>query len=442
MSNILFIEKKLATEKLGIMYLSAYLKERGHDTELVQTDEEDVFTVINRFKPDVFAYSTCTGEHRYALETNSKLKKKYPNTISIFGGAHPTFFPEISNEKDVDYVVVGQGEEAMIEIIDGKATQKVIKNPLIENLNSLPIPDREIIYKYQTFRNNPLKNIITQRDCPYDCTYCHNHLNREIFKDEKHKMFQRKTVDYTIKEIENIRKNYPLEKVLFIDDNFLGNRKWLDEFCNKYTEKINLPFICCVRANLVKEDLIAKLRDAGLSRIHFSIESATPHVQKVILNRGKITNQDVEKSIGLCKKYGIMTRLQQMIGLPLENPLEDALNTLKFSLENKPDESWVTIYQPYPKTNLGEYCLENGFAKGNLEDYCGDNYFNESRLDIPNRDKIQRLQRWWHFITKYNLSMEFVNVLLEIPLDDNSMEKMAELRIEDYKNQFFAKKNK
>ena len=205
-------------------------------------------------------------------------------------------------------------------------------------------------------------------------------------------------------------------------------------------EEINLPFICCVRANLVKEDLVAKLKEAGLSRVHFSIESATPYVQKVILNRGQITNQDIVESIRLFKKYDIMIRLQQMIGLPLENPLEDALNTLKFSLENKPDESWVTIYQPYPKTRLGKYCLEHGFAKGNLENYCGENYFNESRLDIPDKDKIQRLQRWWHFIIKYNLPMEFVHTLLEIPLDNASMEKMAELRINEYKNQFFSNK--
>ena len=436
MSNILFIEKKMETEKLGMMYLSAYLKERGHNTELVQTDEEDIFEAIERFKPNVFAYSTCTGEHRHALKTNEKIKKRYPKILSVFGGAHPTFFPEIANEKDVDFVVIGQGEEAMIEIIEGKTKQKIIKKPLMENLNSLPIPDREILYKYDAFRNNPMKNVITQRDCPYDCTYCHNHLNRELFKDEKHKMFQRKTVDYTIKEIENIKKNYPLERILFIDDSFLGNRKWLDEFCKKYKEKINLPFICCVRANLVKEDLVVKLKNAGLSRVHFSIESASPYVQKEILNRGQITNQDIEESIMFFKKYNIMIRLQQMIGLPIENPLEDALNTLKFSLKNKPDESWVTIYQPYPKTKLGEYCLEHGFAKGNLEDYCGDNYFNESRLDIPDKDKIQRLQRWWHFITKYNLPVEFIQVLLEIPLDNGSMEKMAELRIKDYKTQF------
>src|SRR3989344_5500126 len=160
MSNILFIEKKMETEKLGMMYLSAYLKERGHNTELVQTDEENIFEAIERFKPDFFAYSTCTGEHRYALKTNEKIKKRYPKILSVFGGAHPTFFPEIANEKDVDFVVIGQGEEAMIEIIEGKTKQKIIKKPLMENLNSLPIPDREILYKYDALRNKKISKKI------------------------------------------------------------------------------------------------------------------------------------------------------------------------------------------------------------------------------------------------------------------------------------------
>ena len=111
-----------------------------------------------------------------------------------------------------------------------------------------------------------------------------------------------------------------------------------------------------------------------------------------------------------------------MIGLPVKNPFKDALNTLKFNLENKVDDSWVTIYQPYPKTKLGEYCLEHGFAEGNLSDSCADSYFNESRLNIPDKDKIQRLQRWWHFITKYNVPLEFMDILLEIPLSKETDE--------------------
>lgn len=431
MAKVLFIERKIRDEKQGLMYLSAVLKEKGHETEVVQTEEEDIFSIIEKFNPDFFAYSICTGEHKHALELNSQLKQKYPGKLSIFGGPHVTFFPEIANEEGVDYAVIGEGEEAIIDIVNG-SKQKIIKKPLIRDINSLPLPDRSLMYKYDRLKNNPMKNIITQRDCPYSCTYCYNHIWRELFKDEKEKLFQRKDVDYVIKEIKDIQQQSPVKKILIQDDNFIGigekNKKWIEEFCEKYKKEINLPFLCSLRVNVIDEELIKKLKDAGLEMVNFALESADPYVQHEILNRGQITNQDVEKAIALFKKYGIRCRMQNMIGLPLENPLKDAMNTLEFNLKNRVDDSWVSIYQPYPKTRLGEYCLEKGFVTGDLLKSCADSFFDESRLNIPDKDKLQRLQKWWHFIVRYNLPLEFVNILLEVPLTQENMKMLQELR--------------
>lgn len=441
MSNVLFVEKKLATEKQGLMYLSAVLKARGHRADVVQADEEDVHGAVENFRPDFFAYSVCTGEHRFALEINRELKRRY-NKPSVFGGPHPTFFPEVADEPGVDFVVIGQGEEAIVDIVEGKTTQRVVKKPLIADLSTLPMPDREIIYKYPEHRGNPMKNVITQRDCPYGCTYCHNHLTRLLFADERGKMFQRKTVDNTIAEIQDTRQRFGLEIVLFIDDNFIGlgkkDERWIEEFSKKYGEKVALPFVCCVRANRVDEDVVRDLYHAGLRRVHFSLESADPDVQKNLLKRGQITNDDVRRAVGLFKKYGVWCRMQNMIGLPVENPLQDALNTLWFNMKCDVDDSWVTLYQPYPRTRLGEYCKEKGFVRGELADCCAASYFDESRLELPDKERIERLHKWWPLITKYRLPRELVYDLMEIPLSDEAKKKMIELKVRSAREQFRA----
>jgi len=222
MSRVLFIEKKLRNEKLGIMYLSAVLKQKEHKTLMVQTDEEDIDKVIQKFKPDFLAYSIATGEHRYALKLNLELKQKYPNVISIFGGPHATFFPEMVDEQGVDFIVIGQGEKAIVDIVEERIKEKLTKVPLMEDLNSLPFPDRGLLYRYDEFKNNPVKNIITQRDCPYNCAYCYNHLWRELYKEETNKMFQRKTVGRTVREAKEIKEKYFVERFSLIDDNFIG----------------------------------------------------------------------------------------------------------------------------------------------------------------------------------------------------------------------------
>lgn len=437
MAKILFIEKKVRNEKMGMMYISAALKKKGHQTEMIQTDLEDVDELMTSYKPDFVCYSICTGEHRFALEINNILKKKY-QFKSIFGGPHCTFFPEMARQENIDFLVIGQGEIAIVDIAGGREKNKIVRKPLIEDINEIPFPDRELFYKYTEFRENPMKNIITTRDCPYNCSYCFNHLWKEMYKDESHKLFQKRTVDNVIEEIKMIKKKYLLKKVLFIDDNFIVNDKWLDEFCEKYPQRINLPFLCSLTVNLLDEERVKKLKKAGLEMANFALESADPSVRKNILNRGHVKNEEVVKAIKLFKKYNIRIRMQNMIGLPVEDPLKEALNTLKFNLENKVDDSWVSIFQPYPKTKLAEYCMEKRFITGDVIEKCADSFFDETRLNIPEGDRINRLQKWWYFIVEYNLPISLVELLISLPLSKEQSQRLQEMRFEWSKKKLYG----
>lgn len=437
MAKILFVKKRARVEELGIMYLSAMLKKNGHQTDMIQTELEDIDEKMVSFKPDFVCYSICTGEQKFALEINNALKEKY-RFKSVFGGPHCTFFPEMANEKNVDFWIMGQGEIAILDVIEGREKNKIVHNPLIEDINEIPFPDREIFYKYDDFRKNPMKNVVTSRDCPYSCSFCFSHLWREIHKNESRKFFQRRTVDNVIEEIKQIRENYPLEKVQFNDDNFLPVGDWIDEFCEKYKQEINLPFCCSLTANLVKEETVKKLKNAGLEMVKFALESVNYSIRKDILNKPQIKNEDVIRTIRLLKKYNLKMRIFNIIGLPIENPLKDALDTLEFNQKVEPTESWVSIFQPYPKLKLTEYSIEKGYIDRDTIGQSADDYWTGTQLNLPDKDKISGLQKWWHFIIKHNIPMPVVDILISLPLSEEQGQKLQEMRFEHSRKELYG----
>jgi radical SAM superfamily enzyme YgiQ (UPF0313 family) len=434
MAKILFIESGMRNEKLGIMYLSAALKQAGHDTLLCCVDKEDIDDCIARFEPDWAAVSLVTGASRKLLQVAEDLRRRYRLAV-IAGGPHATFFPHEIPEDAADYVVIGHGERAIVDIVGQKVRTRMVQYPL-SDLNRLPFPDRGLIYRYREFRENPMKNVITCRDCPYSCSYCYNHTWKTMFKSQMQFM-QRRRVEDVISEISDLKKNWPVEQLLFIDDNFLFNKQWVEEFCNQYSQAIGLPFLCSFSVNLLDENLLAKLKTAGLYMVNFALESADPAVQKEILGRGHVHNAQIIRAIRLLKQFGIKTRMQNMIGLPVKESLKDALNTLAFNQQYPADDSWVSIFQPYPNTRLAKYCQAHGFVT-DAGEACADSFFDRSNLNIDSRDKIRRLQKWWYYIIRYNLPDTVVNQLLELDIDKTIEDALIDLRYAYSRNHLYG----
>ncbi|MCE1225272.1 MAG: B12-binding domain-containing radical SAM protein [Geobacteraceae bacterium] len=426
MSKILFIESDLRNEKLGIMYLSASLLNAGHETRLCWLERESIDEVIADFRPDYLAVSLVTGAHRSILSLTENLKKQYHLKV-IAGGPHATFFADSIPLETADYIVVGPGEQAIVDIVEGRTGERVMRYPLAD-LEKLVFPDRALFYRYPEFRDNPMKNIITCRDCPYSCSYCYNHTWKQMFSGQPH-FLQKLSVDRVLEEIAKLRSVYPLRQVLFIDDNFLFDRGWIEGFCKRYTTEIGLPFLCSFSLNLLDEGIVVLLKEAGLFMVNFALESADPAVQCEILNRGHVRNDQVIAGIELMRKYGIKCRMQNMIGLPVRDSLADALNTLEFNRLNRVDDSWVSIFQPYPNTRMAEYCARNGFIPDDGESYA-DSFFAKSCLQIDHADEIARLQKWWYFVIRYNLPEYTIHKLLKIRLTEAQGEALQKLRFE------------
>ncbi|MEW6040633.1 MAG: radical SAM protein [Elusimicrobiota bacterium] len=371
--NILFIVKTIDfIDPQGIMLLSAIAKKKGHNVELGIMSREDILKKIESLKPQIIAYSASTGEHKYYLKINEIIKKKFPQIFTIMGGPHTTFFPESIKDSTFDAICVGEGDEAFPEVIEavekGKSVSDIVNihtkekqnpvRPLFENLDVLPLPDREIFYKTTEMGKFAIKSFMLSRGCPYNCTYCFNHAFRKLYQG-KGKPVRRKSVEKSIEELLQVKSTYPLQFVKFYDDIFsYPNDPWLENFCRAYKDKVKLPFHCLTRANLVDENMVKLLKDAGCVSISMSIETGNAKLRNELLKRN-MSDEQIYNAFLLFDKYGIKSFCNSILALPFSTT-EDDRATIEMNIKCKVTFAEFPICHPYPGTELGRICQEKG----------------------------------------------------------------------------------
>ncbi|MFC1668540.1 B12-binding domain-containing radical SAM protein [Chlamydiota bacterium] len=367
------------TDPMGIMCLIAQCKKHGHEADLLLTNlEKDFYQSVIEYQPDVIGFSVTSGSEGYYLDLIKELRKRL-EFISILGGPHPTFFPEIIEEEGVDIICRGEGDDALVDLLNRlherkdysdipnlwiKKEGRILKNPmrpLVKNLDDLPFPDRASFLKYYAYANSSVKHFLASRGCPYDCTYCFNHKLKKLYREEcgQKEYCRMRSVDNVIEEVKQVKKNYRLKIVYFHDDLFIMNKAWLKEFATKYKKEIDLPMICYVRANLVDEEIASYLRQAHCITIAMGIESGNYLLRKNVLKRN-MSNEQIIKAADLFHKYGITIMTQNMVGLP-EETIQNAYETISLNIRVKPAYAWVSIFQPYPRTEMHQYCIDKGY---------------------------------------------------------------------------------
>ncbi|MBU0953710.1 MAG: B12-binding domain-containing radical SAM protein [Nanoarchaeota archaeon] len=434
--KVLFVLKDLKMcERLGIMYLSAVAKQAGHQTDLIATDLEDIHKKMKEYQPDILAYSLHTGEHPQIITFNNNLKKRY-NFLSIFGGPHPTFFPEMIDSNGVDVIVIGEGEEAFVDLLNAlqkkesinniknlwikQADGSVIKNPprpLLQNLDELPLPDRELIYNYdKSLFDEGEKRIISGRGCPFMCTYCFNKQMVDIYGKDWSKV-RKRSVDNIIEEVLMIKEKYPLEFIKFNDDTFImADIKWLQELAEKWPKKIGIPWFCNVRANLVTPEVARLLKKGGCVSTFLAIESGNDEVRNGILKR-YMSKDQIRNACKYLREEGIKYGFYNILGLPVENKFEVDMETLLFNIELKPTMAWSSLLTPYPRTWLGEYAKQHGYFDGDYDMIRANNKI-ESAITFKNKKEkrlVENLHKFFGITVSYPWLLPLTKQLIKLP---------------------------
>jgi len=359
---------------IGPAVISAVVKQEGHETYLSEMNLGDPLERIAELKPDIVAYSSSTGESKHYIRLNQRIKERFPDIFTIMGGPHATFFPEQLHENTLDALCVGEGEGAIVDVLHALSAGRPVEGipniftrtsnsftvrNLVQDLDSLPFPDYDLLYNSTPMMGNSLlKSFMTSRGCPYPCTYCFNHAWKRLYSGHG-KMIRRHSVDYLLEDIQRVRAKWPLSTVKFYDDIFTYRADdWLEEFSRKYKERIGLPFFILTRCDLLTEDMVKLLKHAGCRTISMSIEAGNPEIRSQILKR-PMSNEQIIAAHRLCDKYGIYTFTNCIIGLPGTKMAHD-LESLDLSLECKVDWAEFPQFYPYPGTELGDWTIAKG----------------------------------------------------------------------------------
>ena len=432
MTKVLWVEKQIDYEPQGIMSMSAMLKEAGHDVQLAIAAQENPIEVAKKFQPDVLGYSTMTGSQHYYFELNQAIRDSLnKKPMTIFGGPHPTFFPEMIHQEGVDGVCVGEGEGAIVDLANAlgngglkpdlpnwwfKIDGEIVKNPvrpLVRQLGTLPMPDRELIYsKHAATRHSPIKHFMASRGCPYSCTYCFNHAWYEIYTREK-RGYQF-PVDWVINEVNWVRERYPLEQVVFLDDLFIIFVDWLEEFAEKFPKEVGLPFFANVRSNLLNPEKVALLKKAGANTVSMGIEAGNDRLRNDLLKR-KMSRSTIIEAGKMLDDAGINLTATNILALPTAT-LEDDIETVKLNAQAKVKYAHAFLFQPYPATELGEFTKDNGHMAGSFED-IGAIAWDSSILvrDEVEKNEMENLQRWFAIAVEYPKLLPLIEKLVRLP---------------------------
>lgn len=370
---------------LGILYIGAFLRERMHNVQLFDPalDDESFIKEIVDFQPDIIGVSigvTSLKRARKLLDTlKPKLKK---DTIYCAGGSFATAAPlDILKMLDLDFVVIGEGEQTMLDACNKLSRQETLaevkgivyrtnnsgyvfteKREMISDLDCLPFPARDLLdfsgylLPPGLIRGVYLKRtttILTGRGCPGRCIFCGSHL---IFG----RTMRRRTVANVIAEIEHLINDYQIEGIWFCDDTFTINPEWVRMFCQEViNRKIKFKWGCQARVDTVSEDLLLRMKEAGCVQLDFGIESGSNKVLKA-LKKGT-TEDKIITALKLTKKVGLRTFGTVMLGNPDETK-EDVKKTWDILEKTTPDFVGVGLLTPYPGTEIYKLALENNWV--------------------------------------------------------------------------------
>lgn len=432
MAKLLFLQN-LHYEFLGPMYIAAAGRKRGHDFKLVLGQTmADFEPAIKSFSPDMIGFSVMTGSHTWALGIAREIKKKY-SIPNIFGGAHPTFFPQFVNEEGVDFIVKGEGEYAVSDILDKLPKHQDVSGianlgfktagaprindlrPLPEDLDEYPYPDRTLYSALDGKVDRTTRNVLTSRGCPFHCSFCFEDSMREMYKD-KGKYVRIRDMDHVIKECQQVRDTTNVKTIYFADDLFGMSKEWLYEFMPRYKKEVGLKFVCLLRADLVASDVqyARQLADGGCENVFFGVESGNENLRNTVL-RKQLTDDQIYTAAKRLHDVGIKFRTYNIMGLPGET-LEDAISTVQMNIDIKADYPWCSIFSPIPGVALTDYAIDHGYLDPSFKTSdINQSFFLDNTLSSPHKRELQNLQKFFQTAVHWPWTFPLIKKIIKLP---------------------------
>lgn len=358
------IAAPLQAPPLGLLYIASSIREalgdfaeiRIIDMKLHRMKPEKILSILEEYEPDVVGFSALNYEAYAGHQIAKHIKAYNPSIITVFGGPYALKnAPTILNDENIDWVFEGAADRSFPEALKRLAQNRTVdeeilglsfrrtdgsvyistKQDQINDLDSLPPPAWDMVsldaYAVEPNMAANLKGkryamLFTSRGCPYLCNYCH-----DIFS----KKFVYHSVDYVIAEIERLYEQYGVDEFQIVDDIFNLHKPRLKaimaEVQKRWPGKLKFAFPNGLRADILDEEVIAALCDAGTYAVCIAVETVTPRLQNLVEKHLDI--EKTQRAIALFGKRNIQITGFFMLGFPTETA-EEIKATIDFAINS------------------------------------------------------------------------------------------------------------
>ena len=388
---------------VGLLNMASYLDSRGVAVEMIDGARQSNY--LERLRSEmpncgVAALAVMTMQVGQALKVSQMIKKINPDCKIIWGGPHPTFFPEqtVTNGL-IDIVCVGEGEETLWEIVNGKELkdidgivykegEQIIANKVraLHNPAAMPLFNWDLV-PGEILERLALIPSLTSRGCPHRCTFCINAILKNSWRP--------RNAQQVLEDLKTIKsKDYFRGKPLrFWDENFFVDMARARAIIDGMIERdLIIPWETTVRANYIREGMIddefmAKLKKSGCYLLSFGAESGCPRLLKKM--KKDIEPVDVINSAKSALRHGIIPQYSFMIGLPGETRPEmmETLALIDRLVKLSPAIQILgpQAFRPYPGSELYDECVASGWKEPKTLEEWADLSANElNYLSIKN----------------------------------------------------------
>jgi|GEM_PF-993077 len=354
-------------------------------------DMGKIVKLLKDLQVDIVGISVPSTLFKTAVRITDRIKKNL-NLPTIWGGMHPTIRPE-ECIKFADYIFRGEAEKTLLEFINswdspnitnipgvwGKNKDKIIKGSapeLIEDLDILPMPDLEEKNKYYIINGilsygDPIYNLekfkkyedscyhtLNFRGCPFNCSYCSGHVLKDIYKKGAN-FIRKRSVNNLIAELKTIKERFNPKTIVFEDECFASDAEWLKDFCKHYKEEICVPFYCEMHPNMINDENVRLLADAGMCDTCIGIQAGSEKIRAEYFNRD-VTNKTIFEKIGVLRKHNIDIHYEIITDNPFETD-NDKYETLRLLLQ-LPRPLHINLFSLnfFPDTEITKLALNKG----------------------------------------------------------------------------------
>lgn len=342
--------------------------------------------VFKRFRPDLVGITFLSTKLAAVQHLVDLSKRLFPGVPVVLGGAHSAILPGSSLElTGADFVVLGEGEATFHDLAaaleagredfadmpglaftckDGK-TVITPPRPLLPDLDALPFPDRESLRHVESYRPDDMSMIMTSRGCPYNCAFCTSIWERSV---------RERSIANIVDEIEYLIERFGAKKIFFKDDTFTLNRKRVFAFCDELKKRgIEIAWECLTRIELVDEQLVTRMREAGMDALKIGIETGSQRLLQV--TRKNITLGQIHRGAEILNRLGQKWSAFFMLGYPDESEQEIRMSW-ELIKRIRPTYVSMSILAPYPGCQF-YYDLEEA---GALTEYADWNLYDPFSL--------------------------------------------------------------